>query len=180
MLRTHKTCQSRALSRLSHYLIHGPNIKERPENQIHILNLSDYDLKVYMMENDEVVDSWLIYPLVIGYCARPREDQYFVLENNNNTAMITPDRFKKKMNTFIGSIDLKNLKIPSSNRLWINEVLSKSDTIRIVADDHCIVEHRTPSSWSITYPIIFVSFLLLICFICIIVCGFAVKSLNND
>lgn len=175
MIRYHSTCESRLLNRISDYFVHGPNEKERPINQVHILNFSDYDLHVSLVEDDQVLKNWLIYPLVIGQCERPATGQYYLLQCQDKVAKLDAAKLKKKQNAFIGEIDLKNLKIPGTHRLWVKEVLTKSDTIRIV-DEGCLIEYREPKSSTIMYKFAAITILIIIILICLIICWNLIKD----
>jgi len=178
MLRYYNSCESRLLSRISDRIIHGPNKYEEPQKQLHILNLSEYDLNVSLVKDGVIINEWLIYPFVIGHCMRPKPDEYIILVNGNMRSKIPADEFKKKSNAFIGSVDFTNLKLPTANKLWINEVLTKSDTIRLIGDGY-IIEHRDESNWSFSYVIFAIFILLMISLIGIILSFYLIKNIND-
>jgi len=178
MIRHYDSCESRLLSRISDRIIHGPNKYEEPEKQLHILNLSEHDLNVSLVKDGVIINEWLIYPFVIGHCIRPKPDEYIILVNDDKRSKIKSNQFKKKSNVYIGSIDLANLELPAANKLWINEVLTKSDTIRLIGDG-CIIEHREESKWSFSYVIFSIFFLLTISLIVIIISFYLIKNIND-
>lgn len=127
-------CDSRLAIRISDYFVMGPYREPNPQETIHLFNNTESDLMAYIMEGDQVLGEYLIYPLVIVYIPRPTDTQVIRLSVDGIEVDLNRAKFRRKMN--VVEIDAKpDISVcMSTYRIWHSHILAMSDKI-VIADD---------------------------------------------
>lgn len=167
---------NRLLRCVSNVIILGEDPKTSNEYSVNILNFSDNELWVESIEGNV-----LIYPFVIGFFNRPKNDEIIKLrgiaENKEYTIELGRSDFKRKMNVIYGVFDENQFTGLSAQRMWLQMIIDRSDIIRI-KDGQPEFQYKTNDEVKNCWIVYLLIFVILICIIITILSIYLWKSIN--